>query len=78
MQRRESMSKSEKMLANMRFLAKICVYFKHFLYLCIRIKTLCLVTFADSVSENLRELISTTSNVTSERREVGCLVPIVF
>lgn len=72
------MSKSEKMLANMRFLAKMCVYFKHFLYLCKRIKTLCLVTFADSVSENLRELISTTSNVTSERREVGYLVPIVF
>jgi len=62
----------------MRFLEKMCFIFKHFLYLCIRIKTLCLVTFADSVSKNLRELISTTSNVTSERREVDCIAPIVF
>lgn len=56
----------------------MCVYIKHFYYLYIGIKTLCLVTFADSELDNLRELISTTSNVTSERREVGCLVPIVL
>lgn len=66
------------MLATMRFLEKMCVYFKHFLYLCNGIKTIYLVTFVDCLTENLRGLLSPASNVTSARREVGCSVPIVF
>lgn len=60
----------------MRFFVKMCVYFKHFLYLCIRIKTIYLVTFVDSKTEKFRELFSPTSNVTCESREAGCMVPM--
>ena len=62
----------------MRFLVKICVYLKHFLYLCIRINTIYLVTFVDRVTRIFRELPSWISKVTCESREIGCLVPIVF
>lgn len=62
----------------MQFLVKTCFYFKHFLYLYIINKTICLVTFADSIIEKFRESISDASNVTCESREACCLVPIIF
>jgi len=48
------MSKSEKMLAVRRFLPKMCVYLKHFCYLCIEIKSICIVTFAEDNIRNNR------------------------
>ena len=63
------------MLATMRFLEKMCVYFNHFLYLYKRNNNTHLVTFVGSPKEILQVLFSPTSNVTSERREVGCLEP---
>ena len=60
----------------MRFLLKICVYFKHFLYLCKVIKIICIVAFTDSITSEIRVLDSTTSNATCSDREVVCLIPI--
>ena len=62
----------------MRFLAKMCFNFNHFLYLCIRIITIYLVTFVDRITEIFRELRSPVSNVTCNSRGIGCMVPIVF
>ena len=61
----------------MRFPIKICVYFNHFLYLCIRIITIYLVTFVDRITDFLRELFSLISNVTCESGGVSCLVPLI-
>lgn len=58
-----------------RFFMKMCVYFKHFLYLCKRNQNTHLVTFVGGTQEILQVLFSPTSNVTSARREVGCLEP---
>lgn len=66
------------MLVTLRFLAKMCVFLNHFLYLCIRIITIYLVTFVDRITGILRELFSLTSNVTCESGEVGCLVPLII
>ena len=62
----------------MRFLAKMCFYFKHFLYLCKRNNIIYLVVFVDGKSYTFWELGSSTSNATSERREADCLAPLIF
>jgi len=72
------MSKYEKMLATLRFLAKMCFYFKHFLYLCIRIIIIYLVTFVDCITRKFWELCSFVSNVTCKSREANCLVPLLY
>lgn len=60
------------------FFSKICVYLKHLCYLYNRNITPLFSDIHRVQSREIRVLVSLTSNVTCESREVSCLKPILI